>query len=75
LGNIFKWVQKYFDYLKVIPRHLIPKYFTRIFGVLTSVILQKTYKIQNLDNNIEVIRMHFVFFSKSNISTQDSLED
>jgi len=56
LGNIFNWVKKYFDYLKVIPRHLIPKYFTRVFGVLTSVILQKTYKIQNLDSNIENTR-------------------
>jgi len=68
LGNIFNWVQKYFNFLKVIPRHLIPKYFTRIFGVLTSAILQKAYKIQNLDNNIEVTQRNMILFPKTKLA-------
>jgi len=54
LRNLSLWVAKYFAYLKIIPKHLIPKYFARITMTLTSILLHKVYSLQKLDENLEV---------------------
>jgi len=42
------WLTKYFGYIKVLPSHLKPKYFTRIIYVIREMVGQKISQTQKL---------------------------
>jgi glycogen debranching enzyme len=55
MKHFLLWLARQFSYVKILPRHLIPKYFTRVTTVLLQVAHQKMAQAQRLDDNIYVI--------------------
>lgn len=55
-NNLVVWMTKYFGYIKILPRHLIPKYFTRIHSIISHMVGFRIYNVQKLDEQIEVVQ-------------------
>lgn len=61
LHPIRDWIDTQFKLLKVIPRHLIPRYFVKIVNLLRGVAEQKSLEI--LPQETETLKVLFILLS------------
>lgn len=66
-----EWLRKNFGYVKALPRHLIPKYFTRIVTIILEICQIRMFQTQQLDPEIQ----NHVFFTRLIQSTYAFLGD
>lgn len=70
LAPLTEWLTTYFNYLRIIPRHLIPRYFSRIFNILRHLIEMKTLeKLKPITDSLKVmIMMLTAFITMNNVA-------
>lgn len=69
--SLYDWLKKYFGFVKILPRHLIPKYFTRIVTIIFEICRIRMFQNQKLDPEIE----NHTFFTRLIISTYSFIGD
>lgn len=50
-----EWLTRYFNFLKLAPRHIIPKYFTRVLNVILDLVEIKL--LEKLKPNAESLKV------------------
>ena len=55
--ELYQWCKAQFDLMKVIPRHLIPRYFTKVFNIIWEMAELKA--LEKIPTQVENLKVNF----------------